>query len=319
MFKRSITIGLFSFICLAAFACEDDNDKHSTSGCNLLKCEQYIGGKNQICAVISGKGRCESACLGNAEGANQPVCYSNGSLPPDSRPVFSTVDTCAKDDNGKLYSVSVDEEQCQYGCDDATGLCNKDNPGKKCSLSCLNDGGEAQVCVKLSGTESCKAVCRGYKEGANAAGCYENESLPPEARDQYSVVTVCAKDDLGTLYATDKQETKCEYGCDKTSGECNKEPETTCEELNCEGAAGDGISHFCATIDGKAVCKNVCLGTLEGENPAVCFSNGSLPPDSRKFYRFVDTCEKDDNGQLYSVSPQKTECPNGCYDDGECK
>ena len=421
MLKRSLTVGLFSFVCLATFACDDDNDNHKSSGCEELKCDhvvgdgrshicatingqakcvnsclkdkegpndaicfsngslppnsrpvysavdncakddngvlysistvqsectngcdaatgickksgenpdaecealncdKIVGGKVHICAKISGQASCKEACLGTAEGTNPAVCYANGSLPPDSRPVYSSVDTCAKDDNGNLYSVNVVEQECQKGCDEDTGLCNKDNQDEKCSLSCINDGGEAQVCVKLSGVESCKDICRGDEEGTNTAVCYENESLPPNARDQFSVVTVCAKDELGTLYATNKQQTKCDYGCNNTSGECNKEPEPTCEDLNCGAIAGDGLAHFCATIDGKAICKNECIGTSEGENPAICFSNGSLPPDARTFYHFVDICAKDDNGKLYSDSTQMDECPNGCYDNGECK
>ena len=222
MFKRSITVGLFSFVCLAVFACEDGNHQNNDSACEALKCDQIVGGKVHICAMISGQASCKEACLGTDEGTNQAVCYSNESLPPESRPVYSAVDNCAKDDNGKLYSVSIQQDECTNGCNAETGNCNTD-------------------------------------------------------------------------------------------------PEHTCEELNCGAIAGDGITHICATIDSKVMCKNGCLGTIEGENPAICFSNGSLPPDSRKFYTFVDTCAKDDNGQLYSVSAQMTECLNGCYDNGECK
>ncbi len=317
MFKRSLTLILLSLASLAVFACDDHSNINAQnySPCEELKCEQIVAGKSHICVKISGETSCKPTCLGTEEGANKAVCYSNESLPPESRPVFSSVDTCAKDDDGKLYSASVADKECNNGCNEDTGLCNED----KCSLSCINDGGDAQVCVKLSGQESCEDICHGEKVGLNDAVCYENGSLPPGAMNQFSVVTECAKDDLGTLYATDRKSTTCDNGCDNATGLCKTEPDPTCEQLQCESIAGDGIAHICATIDGKAVCKNGCLGTEEGINPARCFSNGSLPPDARKFYKFVDNCAYDDNGELYSVSPQMEECSNGCYEDGECK
>ena len=190
-------------------------------------------------------------------------------------------------------------------CDDGSSsgieqVCNKDCSGYV--------GGRTHVCILKNQQEMCAPSCLGKVADQNAAVCWHNSSLPNSI--DKSVVDTCVKDDLGTLYAIDSAYTDCPYGCDK--GECkNVGPGP---ELQCNSVGGRSETAF--TINGTAVCKAACLGKSEGENKA-CWRNAPLG-SSAIDNAVVDTCAKDDNGNLYSVEARYTECSDGC-DKGECK
>ena len=176
-----------------------------------------------------------------------------------------------------------------------------------CGLDCSkNVDGRAQVCVFLSGVESCKSKCFGDAEGSNEAVCYINDST--EVPVHKSAVDTCAKDELGTLYSIDTTYETCVISCN--DGVCENEPPGP---LTCEQTGNREVAAF--TINGSEVCKNKCLGTQEGENK-VCVQDSAGGTEKS----VVDTCAKDDKGALYSTNSDSTDCPNGCDETShECK
>ena len=289
--------------------CKDGPVTECKKNCSLQ------GGDPRVCVVLSGKEECKTACFGKAEGKNEPVCYQNASVGPEA-PYYSVVDTCAIDDVGTLYSLNAAKTKCSQNCNEATGLCSKEGPVKECQMDCTLDGGDPQVCIKIDGKESCATACFGKTEGVNKPVCYQNTSIGPEA-PYYSVVDTCATDDLGTLYSKDDKRTKCDNGCDETTGNCNpsKPPVEDCSTLDCLSVGGRAMT--CVMLSGKPNCKDTCLASSAGVNKPVCYKNASLGP-AAKYYSAVDTCEKDDDGKLYSVSTDMTECPGEC-EKGVCK
>ena len=220
MNKRGLIISLLSALSLSLFACGSDSDNDNDSACKELKCDQIVGdGYSHVCAVISGKAECKNACLGKANGKNAAVCFSNHSLPPESRPVFSSVDTCAKDDNGVLYSVSVVDTKCDNGCNEETGLCNKSQVS--CDLNCVVMDKREEACFVIDGTPTCKETCLADKEGENGPLCYMESGFAPSYEPD-SVIDTCKKDDNGKLYSTGTRIIdECNNGCNEETGLCN--------------------------------------------------------------------------------------------------
>ena len=107
--------------------CNEADGTCKTSGEELKcdhDCETIGGGRGQKCMLVSGKPVCQTPCHGTKEGENEPFCYQNASTGPDS-PFYSVKDTCAKDDNGKLYVLTSAQKKCDFECSEETGLCLK--------------------------------------------------------------------------------------------------------------------------------------------------------------------------------------------------
>lgn len=100
----------------------------------------------------------------------------------------------------------------------------------------------------------------------------------------------------------------CGCGGDSGSDDINGDSEE-CKALHCEAIVG-GREQACYTINGEVSCKPSCLGEAEGKNDGACWRNLSVA-DS-KWESVIDTCNKDDNGHLYSVDSQSTPCPISC-------
>ena len=99
----------------------------------------------------------------------------------------------------------------------------------------------------------------------------------------------------------------CEYeGTNVSTKSCKK-------DCTSEG----GRLQDCFLISDKEVCKDVCLGKNEGVNAPACWRNASLGPDAT-YLSITDTCAKDELGNLYSVSYESENCPNGC-ESGNCQ
>ena len=170
-----------------------------------------------------------------------------------------------------------------------------------CGLDCSKESdGRAQVCVFLSGAESCKPKCLGDAEGSNKAVCHTNHATAvPVVK---SAVDTCAKDELGTLYSIDTAYETCVTACD--DGVCDN---AVPGPLTCEQTGSREVAAF--VINGSEACKDKCLGTQEGVNK-VCVSDSSGAQTVEK--SAVDTCAKDDKGALYSTETKYDDCTNGC-------
>ena len=91
--------------------------------CATMNCEKD-GGRPSACFTIDGKARCANTCLGDKE-EEHTVCWASGSLGPNATP-DSVTETCAKDDNDKLYVVGESTSTpCTNGCNVDTGQCNE--------------------------------------------------------------------------------------------------------------------------------------------------------------------------------------------------
>ena len=196
--------------------------KKAKASCDL-DC-RVMDKREEACFVINGTPTCKETCLADKEGKNDPVCYMEGGFMPSYEP-DSAVDECKKDDNGDLYSIGTEiVDECNYGCDEATGLC-KEQDAECAELKCeqtVGDG-KAHICVKIDGKAECRTNCLGTYEGENKAVCFENTSLAPENRTQYSVVDTCARDDDGKLYSKSANESMCRSGCDESTGLCSND------------------------------------------------------------------------------------------------
>ena len=172
-----------------------------------------IGGRPEVAVVIDGAAECRKTCLGAAVGQN-PVCWHNASAGPNAK-AQALVDTCAKDDNGVLYSQSSTEsEACDYGCADGECL-----PELVCNPECVgNDGGRDTVCVLFNNAPTCKPRCLGNAEGVNPPVCDTNPSLP--SPKPFSVIDTCVKDVYNTLYLTEESRSECPASCNATTGMC---------------------------------------------------------------------------------------------------
>ncbi len=307
-------------LCSYAFlGCSDDNssskDKNDDSVlCESLHCDHEVGGYPKTCVVLNGKASCQQTCAGNKSGLNAAICWTNPSIDPLVAQPDSIVDTCALDDNGKLYSKSRQTQICSNGCDDATGTCMA-QPVAQCPNDCKDSGGRDHVCTLIQGKSDCKPVCHGDIVGETAPFC---STMPGATLQSISVIDTCAADDLGTIYLADTQTTTCSAGCDNSVGICIIQEADPCEALHCDAYDG-GRQHVCAIVNGQASCKPKCMGTQAGENSPVCYENPSLPPEDRETLSIVDICALDDMGTLYSSDQQETVCENGCFiDDGLC-
>ncbi|MBO4350163.1 MAG: hypothetical protein J6A01_04340 [Proteobacteria bacterium] len=271
------------------------------------------------CFTIQGKSVCKNACL--SDGTQKPMCYLLGGMVPDYKPMHSAVEFCAQDDNGKLYMTDIAIDDCEHGCDEATGLCKKgEDPATACNeedeKQCNPPGGDPQVCTVISGKKGCKDICHGNAVGKNAAVCYVNGSLDPSVAPQYSIVSTCKKDDNGTLYSAQNTKNECPNGCDEATGLCKDAPVTCKKDCSLDG----GDPRVCVVISGKESCATACFGKAEGKNDPVCYQNGSIGPQA-PYYSIIDTCKKDDIGTLYSDgNEERTKCDNGCDEkSGLCK
>ena len=282
-----------------------------------MDCSSIVGGRVHDCFVISGKASCEPTCFGDKEGANAPYCYINSSLGP-SATWQSTIDTCAKDDNGKIYSVNTQYNECKGSCED--GACKDEpvpQPQPECEMDCgAYAGGRTHDCYVVNGEASCRPKCFGDKKGENAPTCWINSSLGPNASWK-QVVDTCEADDNGKVYSVDTVYNDCGGGtCE--NGECKDAPgpQPACE-MDCSSIVG-GRVHECFVISGKASCEPICFGDKAGENAPYCYINNSLGP-SATWQSTVDSCAKDDNGKIYSVNTEYTECKNNKCSNGKCE
>ncbi len=82
--------------------------------------------------------------------------------------------------------------------------------------------------------------------------------------------------------------------------------------LKCDDSGGR--AEQCYIVAGEETCMPECLGDKSGENAPQC-----LKKDATNWASVVDTCKADDNGDLYSVRSDSTNCANGCdADSGLC-
>ena len=200
MSKKVLLIAVLLLICGTLWACDSD-DAHSVNPpedkCeNDGQCAEPDAGTRKACFRISGVKICKDECLGKNEGKNEPVCYLPSTFAPPPKPNYSVIDTCAKDDDGRLYVVDSISDHCPNYCDEATGLCNGgDTPVTTCSdqdnTNCNPPGSDPKVCTIISGQKGCSESCYGNAEGENAPVCYSNSSLDPSIAPQYSIVSTC--------------------------------------------------------------------------------------------------------------------------------
>ena len=296
-------------ICSGFCGCESDDSDVTTKTCN--KSCSVQGGRAQACFLISGEEVCKEVCLGTKEGDNAPACWKDASQGPSALD-YSITDKCAKDELGKLYSVTYESENCPKGCE--SGNCKK-SADTTCTKDCESEGGRMQTCVRLNGQEECKDVCKGSQsataiEGENTPFCYANALLGPTA-PVFAMTDTCAKDELGTLYVVSSQSQKCSKGCE--DGVCDNSGDVTCTK-QCEPAPTGSPQNICVRVSGEETCKPACMGDKEGENKS-CIT----PPPGSDVFAVTDDCAKDDLGVLYSkISVTGAKCDNGC-ENGECK
>ncbi|MBQ9818006.1 MAG: hypothetical protein IJM59_11170 [Proteobacteria bacterium] len=266
----------------------------------------------QGCFTVNGKTDCQKVCRSKAEGKNAPMCYWIGGYDPYPEPMHLGVETCAKDDNGRLYLAKLDLEDCLDGCDETTNECKPSvDPDETCkALNCEAEvgSGRTSVCVSISGKKTCKYHCLNKNVGDNEPVCFVNGSLDPDVATQYSAFDTCALDDNGILYSVSTDMIECVSGCSEVDGWCKAEGPILCTK-NCSMDGGDPM--VCTIISGKEKCSTACFGKKVGENVPVCYQNASLGPNS-PYYSVVDTCAKDDMGTLYSENAEMTKCTYGC-------
>ncbi len=201
-----------------------------------------------------------------------------------------------------------------------TVACSDDDekPGDKvvCDQDCSTIAGAGeQICVSVGGKSECKPICHGDKVGDNAPVCGVMS-----VANEISYVSVCAKDDFGTLYTTNFKKTECEANevCDNDTGLCkssNSNDKGKCDP-DCSTIVGAG-AQICVTVGGKSECKRKCHGDREGVNAPVCNLTSINAQAS-----YVMTCAKDDDGQLYATNVEQTICNDGvqCNDEtGRCE
>ena len=298
-------------VCGGLFGCDSESMDTSTTDVSEKTCKKDCavqGGRTQACFVISGAEVCKEVCLGDKEGENASACWKDASQGPEASD-FSIKDKCAKDELGKLYSVTYESTICPKGCE--SGECKTDQE-PTCSKNCNIAGGRLQTCVRIDGEESCKDVCRGSKEvdaieGVNEPFCYRNTSLGPDAVD-VAMTDTCARDDLGTLYVVSSQPETCTNGCE--GGECQAVPIQTGCSKSCQTAGGS--PKVCVRIEGVDSCKDTCKGPegatlVAGPNEPFCFRYASSGPTAH-YLSMATTCAEDDLGTLYAVDTQSQSC-----------
>ena len=333
MFIKKFLVSLFSLSCLCC-ACSDDsggnnnnnnnNNNNELDECKDLHCDQIVGGRAHDCFIVSGKASCKPSCLGKKEGNNDPVCWFHSSIDPQTWK--SVVDTCAKDDNGELYSTNSNETPCTGDCSESTGICElvvvDDDPCDEEARRICDGyaGGPAHACFAINGEAQCKVPCHGDKEGRNEPYCYRNGSLPVSIVD--SIQDVCAKDDKGVLYVDTQVVNNCPVGCD--NGNCK--PVVNCENDE-ECLVDGGNDRICATLRNSVekACADACL-RQESAEPFVmaCQLNSSIPDAKPK--SIFDYCVLDGGtpdgapARYYSVGREVyQECNEGCNEEtGRC-
>ena len=194
--------------------------KEENPTCADLNCESMVGGREHGCFTIDGKASCELTCFGDKEDVNEPVCWRNGSLPVSI--MKSITDTCAKDDDGKLYAASSKTDECPVGC--TKGVCDT---VRTCSsdADCIVDGGREQRCFNVgNGTEKgCAPVCLGNEEPF-AFACWRNGSIPNA--EYQSILDYCRRDmvsEEAVYYSVASEITECgAKGCNQDTGLCNE-------------------------------------------------------------------------------------------------